>query len=177
MSRRPIYCQPLALSLGPVELVPSTDVAVVGKISDFSKHIVDVKQVEIFERRSRTIEYCNRANKFVVFVQREFSVTENVCDQSPVTKVRRSVCVSLASKPPNCLPSPSLSNLAIHSSYPVSFSVLHPSIILHCHHSLALARIGHAARHFVNNTMTTNFVSVGLSNRKPRDATCQSELC
>ena len=79
MSRRPIYCHPLALSLGPVELVPSTDV---GKISDFSKHIVAVRQVEIFERHSRTIEYCNRANKFVVFVQREFSVAENVCDQS-----------------------------------------------------------------------------------------------
>ena len=68
-------------------------------------------------------------------------------------------CVSLASKPSNCLPSPSLSNITIHSSSLVSFSVLHLPIILHCHHSLAPARIGHAARHFVNNTMTTNFVS------------------
>ena len=79
-------------------------------------------------------------------------------DQSPL---RNSgvVYVSLASKPSNCLPSPLLSNITIHSSSPVSFSVLHPPIILHCHHSLALARIGHAVRHFVNITMTTNVVS------------------
>ena len=56
---------------------------------------------------------------------------------------------------------PKSGTLAIHSSSPISFSVLHPPIILHCHHSLALARIGHAAHHFVNNTMTTNFVSFG----------------
>ena len=65
MSCQSIYRH--TLSLGPVELVPSI---AVGKISDFDKHVVAIKRLVIFERRSQTIEYSNRANKFVEIVQR-----------------------------------------------------------------------------------------------------------
>ena len=152
-----------------VVLVPSI---AVGKICDFGKHVVAENSWKYSRGfSSRTIECSNRANKFVEFVQvaTNASLRRRHRKRLRLRTVRRHqlrnpgpgvVYESLASKPSNCLPSPSLSNITIHSSSPVSFSVLHLPIILHCHHSLAVARIGHAARHFVKITMTTNFVSL-----------------
>ena len=100
MSRRPIYRHPLALFLGPVELVPSI---AVGKINDFGKHVA-----------------VNRWKYLRGVAERSNTVI------GPTSLLNS--CNASSPSPSKCLPSPSLSNIAIHifSSQPPSLSCVSP---------------------------------------------------